>query len=92
MSKLILCKGQQAEVVGAPEIIQLLPMGLVKSQKGDFTVDAESFAVMNQRFQDRKLDLVLDYEHQTLNGVQAPAAGWIKELILSDAGIDARVE
>ena len=32
-----------------------------------------------------KLDLVIDYEHQTLfadkNGAPAPAAGWIKQLI-----------
>lgn len=92
MTKFILCKGQQTEITGAPEVIQILPLGLVKSQKGDFVVDAESFAAMKQHFEGRGLDLVLDYEHQTLKGVQAPAAGWIKELLLSNTGIDARVE
>lgn len=92
MKNFILCKSKEMEITGAPEVIQLLPLGKVKSQKGDFLVDAESFASMKQQFEARGLDLVLDYEHQTLKGVQAPAAGWIKELILTDAGIEARVE
>ncbi len=38
-------------------------------------------------------DVVIDYEHQTLEGTQAPAAGWIKTLInKGDQGLWARVE
>jgi phage I-like protein len=32
-------------------------------------------------FDSRKNDMVLDYEHQTLTGSEAPAAGWIRRLI-----------
>ena len=37
-------------------------------------------------FAARGNDIVIDYEHQTLEGGQAPAAGWIKEL--QDRGPD----
>lgn len=85
-------KGSDVEVSGAPEIISVLPLGHVKSSKGEFDVDAESFEAMKQQIAQRGVDLVVDYEHQTLKGVQAPAAGWVKELILRDGSIDARVE
>ena len=32
--------------------------------------------MMMQGFSDAKNDLVLDYEHQTLSGAEAPASGW----------------
>lgn len=38
------------------------------------------------------LDLVIDYEHQTLSDVQAPAGGWIKELYKGEDAIIAKVE
>lgn len=63
-----------------PEWIQLLPFGLVKSVKGDFNVDGESLAEIIGYFEARGNDVVIDYEHQTLDGGQAPAAGWVKEL------------
>ncbi|WP_261949169.1 phage protease [Paenibacillus melissococcoides] len=34
---------------------------------------------MKETFHRRALDIVIDYEHQTLEDVQAPAGGWIKE-------------
>lgn len=76
-----------------PEWIQLLPFGLVKSVKGDFNVDGESLAEIIGYFEARGNDVVIDYEHQTLDGGQAPAAGWVKEL--QDRGPDglwARVD
>jgi len=69
-----------------PEWIQLMPFGLVKSVKGDFTADGESMAEIISYFAARGNDIVIDYEHQTLEGGQAPAAGWIKEL--QDRGPD----
>ncbi len=77
---------------GAPEYIQVLPYGSISSEKGDFIVDAESFRLMKEHMQHRKIDIVIDYEHQTLKDVQAPAGGWIKELLLKDDGIYAKVE
>lgn len=82
----------QAEIVDVPSTIKLLPLGLVKSEKGNFDVDKESFDEMCKQIKKRGLDIVIDYEHQTLDGVQAPAAGWIKELSLSDNAIEATVE
>lgn len=92
MSKLIACAGEGVEVSGVPEEIKILPFGRVHSQKGDFTVDDESFELIQKQFRDRKLDLVIDYEHQTLSDVQAPAGGWIKDITKGDDAIIAKVE
>lgn len=45
-----------------------------------------------RQFKARRLDLVIDYEHQTLSDVQAPAAGWIKDLYPGEDALMARVE
>ncbi len=92
MKGFIVCKGGEAKIEGVPEIVKLLPLGHVQSQKGDFEVDAESFAEMKRSFEGRGIDIVIDYEHQTLKDVQAPAGGWIKELLLQEDAIAAKVE
>ena len=92
MAKLIACAGQGVELSGVPTEIKILPIGRVHSQKGDFNVDDESFELIRKQFKDRKLDLVIDYEHQTLSDVQAPAGGWIKELYKGEDAIIAKVE
>ena len=71
----------------APAEVRVLPLGEVKSTKGDFVVDDESFRLMKEHMERRGLDLVVDYEHQTLSGEQAPAAGWIRELKLGEDAI-----
>jgi len=43
-------------------------------------------------FRARGVDLVIDYEHQSLQGERAPAAGWIKELEARGDGLYARVD
>lgn len=80
------------QVDGVPDRIKILPFGLVKSRKGPFTVDEAGFREMYQYFKDRQLDVVIDYEHQTLEGSQAPAAGWIKDMELTKDGVMASVE
>lgn len=92
MHDFLTLKSKEMEVGGAPEIISVLPLGHVKSAKGEFDVDGESFAAMKAQIAQRGVDLVVDYEHQTLTGGQAPAAGWVKELFLDDGQIKARVE
>ena len=92
MHDFLTLKSKEMEVGGAPEIISVLPLGHVKSAKGEFDVDVESFAAMKAQIAQRGVDLVVDYEHQTLTGEQAPAAGWVKELFLDDGQIKARVE
>jgi len=81
-----------SEIQGAPEVVKLLKLGKIKSQKGDFYVDQESFQRIRNTFKNRAIDIVIDYEHQTLEDVQAPAGGWIKDIILQDGAIAAKVE
>lgn len=90
MKDFFILKG--AEVEGVPEIISVLPLGHVVSSKGEFNVDEESLREMKAQIAQRGVDVVVDYEHQTLKGVQAPAAGWVKELKLEDGHIKALVE
>lgn len=92
MAKLIACAGQGVELSGVPKEIKILPLGKVHSQKGDFNVDDESFDLIRKQFKERNLDLVIDYEHQTLADVQAPAGGWIKDLYKGEDAILAKVE
>lgn len=62
------------------KVIQLLPYGHIKTKKGDFIVDEKAQEEIMKNFSGRENDLVVDYEHQTLTGGIAPAAGWIKNL------------
>ncbi|MDI6855075.1 MAG: phage protease [Deltaproteobacteria bacterium] len=79
---------------GVPEWIKLLPLGEVALGDGrePFCVDREALDAMTRHFEARGLDLVIDYEHQTLSGGKAPAAGWIRELAAREDGLWARVE
>lgn len=69
------------------KLVKLLPLGLVHSTKGDFLVDNESFQSNRCKFTERQLQIPIDYEHQTLKDMQAPAAGWIKDIVLKSDGI-----
>jgi len=51
---------------------------------GAFRIDSADLEKMKLNFDARKIDLVIDYEHQTLMGCEAPAAGWIKEMHIRD--------
>ena len=68
------------------ERLLLVPAGQVKSTSGDFVMDAAGAGLVIKAFRDHGVDLVIDYDHQTLGGSyaspngQAPAAGWIKAL------------
>ena len=74
------------------KLVKLLPLGLVHSTKGDFLVDNESFRSIRCKFTDRQLQIPIDYEHQTLKDMQAPAAGWIKDIVLKSDGIYGAVD
>lgn len=64
----------------APINIQLLPYGLVSTDKGEFLVDEQGMEEIINSFSQQTNDVVVDYEHQTLKDVIAPAGGWIKKL------------
>ena len=76
----------------AHKLVKLLPLGLVHSTKGDFLVDNESFQSIRCKFTERQLQIPIDYEHQTLKDMQAPAAGWIKDIVLRSDGIYGAVD
>ncbi len=80
------------ELDGVPEWFRLFPWGFVKSTKGDFFVTRESADLIINTFRERGNDTVIDYEHQTLDGGQAPAAGWIKDYEAREDGIWAKAE
>jgi phage I-like protein len=84
----------QAETAGIPEWIRILPLGTVElsDSRAPFEVDAASLAAMVANFRSRGVDLVVDYEHQSLQGERAPAAGWIKDLEARTDGLWAKVE
>ena len=74
------------EVVGKsgviPSEIQLYPYGRVEVEgEGYGIVDDIGMAQIISRYERRGNDVVIDYEHQTLKGIQAPAAGWITRLV-----------
>ena len=79
MKDFFILKGGGVELTGAPETIIVLPLGHVVSSKGEFDVDEGSFQAMKAQIVQRGVDLVVDYEHQTLKGIEAPAAGWVGE-------------
>ncbi len=70
-----------ADGTALPDCVQLLPSGEVKPKgKTQFLVDGEARRLIVEAFANSATDLVIDYEHQSLSGSEAPAAGWIKGL------------
>ncbi|MCI9121156.1 MAG: hypothetical protein HFG00_06475 [Oscillibacter sp.] len=92
MKDFLMLKGGSVELTGVPATVTVLPLGHVVSSKGEFNVDEASFQSMKEQIAQRGVDLVVDYEHQTLKGVEAPAAGWVKALRLEAGNIVADVE
>lgn len=50
---------------------------------GSFKIDTLDIVRMKNNFDDRKVEIVVDYEHQSLYGCEAPAAGWISDVYTS---------
>jgi phage I-like protein len=70
------------EMTGAPAEFQVLPEGKIEIEGMDPAfLDETAAAGVIAVFKARGNDMVIDYEHQTLEDGQAPAAGWIKDLI-----------
>jgi phage I-like protein len=51
--------------------------------KGSFELNQATFDQMVGNFEKSGVDIVCDYEHQTLYGEIAPASGWIKKIPMS---------
>jgi len=87
-----ICKDFEGKV---PAEIQVIPYGYHKTPKGPFELDAPGAREVIDAFNSRQNDMVIDYEHQTMADppVEAPAAGWIKQLInKGEGGVWAAIE
>ena len=59
--------------------------------EGKALIDRQTYKEMTAYFTRRGNDIVIDYEHQTVEGIKAPAAGWIKGFRYTDGvGIEAQ--
>ena len=80
-----------------PEQIPILRFGKntytkLTSGNADFDFTEKDADTVITEFSRRKLEIPIDYEHQTLSGVQAPAAGWIDKLEKTKDGLIAKVK
>ena len=79
-----------------PESFLLLKFGAnvyTKDGKEDsFRFDNASADALIAEFNSRSRDLVIDFEHSTLTGNEAPAAGWIDRLEKTAEGLCAHVK
>jgi phage I-like protein len=67
---------------GAPGEFQIFPFGEIQIDgEAPANLDPAAMDAIIADFLRRGNDMVIDYEHQTLQDVQAPAAGWIKNLV-----------
>jgi phage I-like protein len=80
----------------APEAFVVLRYGKTEYTKGqdrgEYEFGPEDADRLLSDFETRKRDLVIDYEHQTLSGGEAPAAGWIDRLEKTAEGLVAHVK
>lgn len=57
-----------------------------------FKIELSDIQKMKENFDKDLIDVVCDYEHQTLTSGIAPASGWIKSLLIEDGKLYAQVE
>ena len=77
MTDLVIAK----KIMGAPSEFQIFPHGQVEIEgEQSAFLDEEAMDLIINSFDQHGIDMVIDYEHQTLKEVQAPAAGWVKRL------------
>lgn len=91
-NEMMLLSAGNVEIADVPEEVKLLPLGMVCSTKGDFMVTKDSARSILENFEKRKIDIVIDYEHQTLKDMPAPAGGWIKSLSIGEDAVLGKVE
>lgn len=79
-----------------PDTILLVKFGKSKFTKdgkeGEFEFSESNADSVITDFIVRGKDVVIDYEHQTLSGEKAPAAGWIDKLLKTSEGLVAKVK
>lgn len=76
-----------------PEWYTIFPAGEHEVEgQGKYLVNKAAWKLVQAGIARRGIDLVFDYEHQTLKDVKAPAAGWCIDWRWTDGvGIEARI-
>ena len=64
-----------------PAQIQVIPFGSHETDKGSFVLDTEGARAVTEAFKSKLNQMAIDYEHQSLTGAEAPAAGWVERLM-----------
>lgn len=80
-----------------PEWLHIMPIGRWEGHpSGTITITPADCQAMVANFERIGIDVVIDYEHQTIasahNGKSAPAAGWIDRMEVRSEGLFARVK
>lgn len=77
-----------------PEWYTIFPEGEGEVEGlGRYLVTKAAWDMVKAGIDRRGIDLVFDYEHQTLGGAKAPAAGWCTDWRWSDGiGIEAKIQ
>ena len=91
----IFCALKSADNIGgaAPEEFRIFEFGTIEIEDSKPIVFDEAAAkAIIQHFDSLGHDMVIDYEHQTLDGGKAPAAGWITALAIKADGLYATVK
>lgn len=91
-----ICEARDLASGKAPELVHILPQGVIRGRDGRRFVLRDAQAVIKAS-NSAGLDMVVDYEHEIddpANKAKGPvrAAGWIKELVAKADGIWGRVE
>lgn len=98
--ELFICKGMELSIGEGgepPEWLHILPIGeWLGHRTGPLVITARDCADIAANFATSGIELVIDYEHQSVlcekNGKEAPAAGWIDRLECRDDGLWAHVK
>ena len=81
--EIITLKGGEVEVQGVPEVIRILPLGHVTSQKGEFDVDEESLRLMKAEIARHGVDVVVDYDGDGTHATPEQARAIARKMIAS---------
>ena len=97
MKKIFFFEAKLTDTGELPDWYQIFPDGEFDWEGEKLFVDGQSLFLIVDDLLKNKVDLVIDYEHQTMLNKQAPAAGWIKQPISDNlkyvpgTGIEAKI-
>lgn len=77
-----------------PEWYTIFPVGRHEVEgKGTYLVTKDAFTMVKAQIDRRGNEVVFDYEHQTIAGTKAPAAGWCRDWRWTEGvGIEAKID